>query len=57
MPVTKALLDSRLKELRDQLVQLQANAHAVGGAIQVCESLLIEATLVAEAVSPVEIGD
>ena len=57
MSVTKELLDSRLKELRDQLVQLQATAHAVGGAIQVCESLLIEVTLVAEAVSPVEIGD
>ena len=54
MPVTKELLDSRLKELRDQLVQLQANAHAVGGAIQVCESLLIEVAVAAAPVGPAE---
>lgn len=57
MPVTKELLDARIADLKKQLEQLQANAHAIGGALQVCESLLIEATLVAEAVSPVEVGD
>ncbi len=57
MPVTKELLDARLKDLREQLAQTQANVHAIQGCIQGFEALLIEATLVAEAVSPVYIGD
>jgi hypothetical protein len=48
MSVTKEIIDSRLKDLKEQLVQLQANAHAIGGAIQVLESLATVAAEVAE---------
>jgi hypothetical protein len=42
MELTKASLDKRLAELKQQQAQMAANANAIAGAIQFCEMLLLD---------------
>ncbi len=52
----KSKIEAKLAGLKTQLDQAIANANYLTGSIKVLEELLIEGALVAEAVSPVEIG-
>ena len=52
MAITKESIEVKLKGLREQLQQLQANANAVSGAIQIAEQFLKEI----DTPDPIEIG-
>lgn len=42
MSIEKSSIEEKIADLRKQLVNLQANANAVAGAIQFAEALLAE---------------
>ena len=42
MAITRESVEAKLVELRKQYQQIMDNGNAVGGAVQICEQMLVE---------------